>query len=185
MLRVALKGLAGRKLRAALTAVAIILGVAMISGTYVLTDTINNAFTSIFTQTYKNADAVISAKTAFTNDNGNAVQAPSFSQYLLNSVRALPDASAAEGSVTDDQTKLVDRAGKVVSTHGAGALAFSVNPTGDQRFNPLKLTAGDWPSGPDEVRKDSGVGLGSYPRKRMMAGKRRPSGSYFSCSQFS
>ena len=66
MLRVALKGLAGRKLRAFLTALAIILGVSMISGTYVLTDTINNAFTSIFTQTYKNADAVISAKTAFT-----------------------------------------------------------------------------------------------------------------------
>jgi putative ABC transport system permease protein len=33
MLTVALKGLAGRKLRAFLTAIAIILGVAMISGT--------------------------------------------------------------------------------------------------------------------------------------------------------
>src|SRR4029077_9784368 len=44
VLAVALKGLAGRKLRAALTAIAIILGVAMISGTYVLTDTINSAF---------------------------------------------------------------------------------------------------------------------------------------------
>src|ERR1041385_3136378 len=107
MLRVALKGLAGRKLRAVLTAIAIILGVAMISGTYVLTDTINNAFTSIFTQTYKNADAIISAKTAFTNDNGNGVQAPSFSQSLLSRIRTLPDVSAAEGSVTDDSTKLV------------------------------------------------------------------------------
>jgi putative ABC transport system permease protein len=37
---VALKGLLGRKLRAVLTAVSIVLGVAMISGTYVLTDTI-------------------------------------------------------------------------------------------------------------------------------------------------
>ena len=40
MFRVTLKGLAGRKLRAILTAFAVILGVAMISGTFVLTDTL-------------------------------------------------------------------------------------------------------------------------------------------------
>ena len=65
MIRVTLKGLAGRRLRALLTALAIVLGVAMMSGTFVLTDTINGAFTSIFTESYKNADAVISGKTAF------------------------------------------------------------------------------------------------------------------------
>jgi putative ABC transport system permease protein len=157
MLRVALKGLAGRKLRAVLTAIAIILGVAMISGTYVLTDTINSAFTSIFTQTYKNADAVISAKTAFTNNNGPQVQAPGFSQSLLTKVQALPDVNAAEGSVTDDQTKLVGRDDKVISTGGAGSLALSINPTGDQRFNPLKLTSGNWPSGPHEIAISSNV----------------------------
>src|SRR3954468_11026319 len=157
MLRVALKGLAGRKLRAFLTALAIILGVSMISGTYVLTDTINNAFTSIFTQTYKNADAVISAKTAFTNDNGNGVQTPGFSQNLLAKVQALPDVNAAEGSVTDDQTKLVGPDNKVISTHGAGSLALSVDPDGDQRFNPLELTAGHWPRGPNEIAVSTNV----------------------------
>jgi putative ABC transport system permease protein len=40
MIGVALKGLAGRKLRAVLTAFAIVLGVAMVSGSYILTDTI-------------------------------------------------------------------------------------------------------------------------------------------------
>ncbi|HEY4237350.1 MAG TPA: FtsX-like permease family protein [Gaiellaceae bacterium] len=162
MLRVALKGLAGRKLRAVLTALAIILGVAMISGTYVLTDTINNAFTSIFTQTYKNADAVISAKTAFTNDNGNAVQAPGFSQNLLAKVQALPDVNAAEGSVTDDQTKLVGRDNKVISTHGAGSLALSIDPDGNQRFNPLKLTAGHWPRGPNEIAVSTNVASNTH-----------------------
>ena len=48
MIGVALKGLLGRKLRAALTAVSIVLGVAMISGTYVLTDTIKAAFGTVF-----------------------------------------------------------------------------------------------------------------------------------------
>src|SRR5213079_3553417 len=51
---VSLKGLAGRKLRSALTALAIVLGVAMISGTFILTDTINKGFRTIFTESYKN-----------------------------------------------------------------------------------------------------------------------------------
>ena len=53
MTRVALAGLLGRKLRTALTAVAIVLGVAMVSGTFVLTDSINQAFNTIFTEVRK------------------------------------------------------------------------------------------------------------------------------------
>ena len=52
MIRVALRGMAGRKLRTALTAVAIVLGVAMMSGAYVLTDTIDKAFDAIFVESY-------------------------------------------------------------------------------------------------------------------------------------
>ncbi|HEY2936366.1 MAG TPA: ABC transporter permease, partial [Gaiellaceae bacterium] len=62
MIKVALKGLAGRKLRSALTALAIVLGVAMVSGTFVLTDTIQKGFDSIFTVSYKNTSAVITTK---------------------------------------------------------------------------------------------------------------------------
>ena len=57
MIAVTLKGLAGRKLRASLTALAIVLGVAMVSGTYVLTDTISKGFDAIFADTYTHADA--------------------------------------------------------------------------------------------------------------------------------
>jgi putative ABC transport system permease protein len=154
---VTLKGLAGRRLRALLTALAIVLGVAMMSGTFILTDTINGAFTSIFTESYKNADAVISGRTAFTNHNGNAVQAPSLPQSLVAKVKALPDVEAAAGSVSDGQTKLVGRNGKVITSGGAPQLAFSVDPTSDQRFNPLVLTAGTWPRGPHQVAIDSHV----------------------------
>src|SRR4029450_9373319 len=69
MLTVALKGLAGRKVRVSLTAIAIVLGVAMISGTYILTDTINNGCNTIVTNSYKNADVVISGEAAFENTN--------------------------------------------------------------------------------------------------------------------
>src|SRR5689334_15047396 len=100
MIKVALKGLAGRKLRAVLTSFAIVLGVAMISGTYVLTDTINAGFSQVFTTVYKSTDAVITGKSAVGNgDNGS--NAPSFDATLLDKVRALPDVEDAEGGISD------------------------------------------------------------------------------------
>src|SRR5262249_28983411 len=59
---VALKGLFARRLRAVLTALAIVLGVAMVSGSFVLTDTISKAFDSIFTSSYSHTDAVVSGR---------------------------------------------------------------------------------------------------------------------------
>ena len=82
MVSVALKGLAGRKLRAILTALAIILGVAMISGTYVLTDTIDKAFSNIFTAVYADTDAVITGKSVFGSED-DGVTPPSFDESLL------------------------------------------------------------------------------------------------------
>jgi putative ABC transport system permease protein len=152
---VALKGLLGRKVRAALTAVAIVLGVAMISGTYVLTDTIKAAFNTVFTQVYKNTDAVITGKSAIGGNANNNVVLPSLPESLLARVRALPGVDTAEGGIAD-QAKLVGRDNKVVSAHGgAPSLAFSVNPKGDQRFNPLVLTQGHWPSGPHAIAIDT------------------------------
>ena len=57
MIRFAVKGLATRKLRTALTAIAIVLGVSLVTGTYILTDSIKGAFNGIFTQVYKGTDA--------------------------------------------------------------------------------------------------------------------------------
>jgi putative ABC transport system permease protein len=153
VITVAIKGLLGRKLRAFLTAIAIVLGVAMVSGTFVLTDTIKAAFNTVFTQVYKNTDAVISGKSAVGNgnNNGNAT-VPSFPESLLAKVRRLPGVQEAEGGI-DDQAKLVGRNGKVIASGGPG-LAFSVNPAGNQRFNPLELTQGRWPSAPDEIAID-------------------------------
>jgi putative ABC transport system permease protein len=154
VIRVALKGLLGRKLRASLTAISIVLGVAMISGTYVLTDTIKAAFNTVFTQVYKNTDAVITGKSAIGGNANNGATVPSFPESLLARVRNLPGVQEAEGGI-DDQARLVGRNGKVVSRGGAPNLAFSVNPHGDQRFNPLVLTSGRWPDGPDEIAIDA------------------------------
>src|SRR3954454_12765111 len=150
MLTVALKGIAGRKIRALLTAISIILGVAMISGTYVLTDTINNGFDTIFTQSYQNADVVISGKAAFDSAEGNTVEPPTMPQTLLVKIQRLPGVALAAGSVTSDSLKLIGKDGKVISTGGAPSLGFSVTPSG-QPFNPTKLTAGEWPKGREIV----------------------------------
>ncbi len=161
MTLVALKGLLGRKLRAALTAIAIVLGVAMISGTYVLTDTIKSAFNTVFTTVYAKTDAVISAKSAIGGNNNNAVALPSFPESLLTKVLALPGVAAAAGGI-DDTAHLVGRDGKVISGHGSPGLAFSVHPHGDQRFNPLELVSGTWPVGAHEVAIDANTASKSH-----------------------
>jgi putative ABC transport system permease protein len=156
MTRVALRGLLGRKLRAVLTAFAIVIGVAMVSGTFVLTDTIKSAFSTVFTQAYKNADAVVTGKSAIGNGQGGgngAPEVPSLPASLLDRVRALPGVAQASGGISD-QAQLVGRNGKVISNGGAPGLAFSHTPEGE-RFNPLTLTSGNWPSGPGEVDIDA------------------------------
>ena len=56
MRNVTIKGLLAHKLRLALTALAIVLGVAFISGTFVLTDTLNNTFSVLFGNIYPKID---------------------------------------------------------------------------------------------------------------------------------
>jgi putative ABC transport system permease protein len=156
LIRVALKGLAGRKLRAGLTAVAIVLGVAMISGTYILTDTIKSAFGSVFSEVYKRTDVVISAKSAIGEEEGegNEAQAPAFSETLLAKVRSLPGVEQAAGGI-NSTAQLVGRDGKVLAVGGSPGLAFSVHTQGNKRFNPLTLISGRFPAGPGEVGIDA------------------------------
>jgi putative ABC transport system permease protein len=93
MRRVALKGLLHRRTRAVLTALAIVLGVSMMSGTYVLTDTIDKAFDDIFTASYRDTSVVISGREIV---KGSDTTVPA---SLLARVRSLPDVEAAAGSL--------------------------------------------------------------------------------------
>ena len=152
MIAVALKGLAGRKLRASLTALAIVLGVAMISGTYVLTDTIDKAFDTVFTEAYAGTDAVVTGEEAFETDFG---QPPPFDEALLAEVRELPGVDAAVGGITDF-AQLTEKDGDLVSTQGAPPLAFGIDVS-EPRFNALELVDGTWPSGAGQVVIDVGT----------------------------
>src|SRR5512133_2289235 len=147
--RVALRSLFSRKLRTTLTALAIVLGVAMVSGTFVLTDSINKAFDSIFASVYVGTDATITGKSAFDLDqNQNTTTPPSFDESLLVRVRDLPDVKDAIGGVAGE-AQLIGKDGKVITFGGAPNLGFSVDPSRPE-FESLKLTSGRWP-GLDEV----------------------------------
>jgi hypothetical protein len=147
--RFAVRGLLSRKLRTALTAIAIVLGVAMISGTYVLTDSIDQAFDKIFTDIRQGSNAVISGKSAFDLSEGSGVTSPTLDEGLLDQVRGLPDVAEAEGSVDSEATQFVGDDGKAVVYGGAPNLGFSI-ANGDSVFNPLTLVEGTWP-GPNQV----------------------------------
>jgi len=149
MIRVALRGLLGRKLRTSLTAIAIVLGVAMVAGTFMLTDSIDKAFDSIFTDVRAGSNAVISGKTAFDISGDSGSVAPSLDASLLGTVRSLPDVEAAEGSV-DGQAQLIRKNGKAIVYGGAPNLGFSI-ANGASRFNPLTLVDGSWPQQGDVV----------------------------------
>ena len=64
MWRVTLKGIWSKKVRFLLTGIAVMLGVAFVSGTFVLTATISKTFDGLFSDIYKNTDAVVRAKAA-------------------------------------------------------------------------------------------------------------------------
>ncbi len=156
MIRVALRGLAGRKFRAVLTGIAIVLGVAMISGTLVLTDTIDRAFNRIFVNSYAGTDAVVQAAASDITFEGESATSPPFSQSVLSQVRSAGTVDAAAGSVFEDTAvKIIDRNGKVISKN-APTFGFGIDPA-YPRFNPLELKEGRWPSGPNEVVIDSGT----------------------------
>lgn len=156
MLRVALRGLSTRRLRSALTALAIVLGVALMAGTFVLTDSITGAFSSIFQTIYSGTAATVTGRSAIDSGanggaGGGGGAVPAFSESLLPRVQALPYVKDAIGDVSGS-LQLVKN-GKAITSGGAPNLGFSVNPSKPQ-FSSLKLVSGSWP-GPGGVVVDT------------------------------
>src|SRR6187401_3189917 len=141
MTKVALRGLAGRKLRAVLTGIAIVLGVAMISGTYILTDTVQSAFTNLFTESYAGTDAVVTGRGLDISIDGEKPPDPPVDASLLDDVRAVEGVALATGSVADgDNTKIVTSEGESANTEGWSTLALGIDTSPQYaRFNPLNL----------------------------------------------
>jgi putative ABC transport system permease protein len=167
MIRITLRGLLTRKLRSSLTAIAIVLGVCMISGTYVLTDTINHSFDSLYQQIYKGTDAYVTGKSVVKNQYSGMGITPSFPQSMLAKVRSVADVKAASGSVGSATCSVVGKNGKVVSTGGAPNLGYSIDPSVPE-LNTVTLTSGAWPKKNEVVIDQTTANKAGYKTGEMV-----------------
>jgi putative ABC transport system permease protein len=137
--RLVVRGLLTRKLRSVLTSIAIVLGVAMISGTFVLTDQISGAFDSLFQAANKGTDAVVKPNPAFGSETNQLV--PLYvPESLLQRVKRVPGVRAADGELNENGYLVVN--GKIVKPQG-GAPAILASSSPDFRVS--KLVAGHFP----------------------------------------
>jgi len=147
LLKVALKGLATRKLRAFLTGFAVVLGVAFVAGTFVFTDTIDASFRDLFERASKGTDVSVQSRQAVDAD---FEQAPTMPADTLQKVEGVDGVEEAFGSVSSDVT-LLDRKGDPIVSNGPPTLAITAAP---ERFDPFEYTEGGPPKTDDEVALD-------------------------------
>jgi putative ABC transport system permease protein len=145
--KVALRGLAQRKLRAFVTMLAVLLGVAFIAGSYVLTDTINRSFDDIFSEAYAGTDVAISPS---TTGQGEEIDLPPFSAEVLNQVREVDGVEQAAGGIFST-IRFVDEEGEQLSAAFAPEFVSSVAP---EPFETLTYTDGRPPENASEASID-------------------------------
>ncbi len=151
MRKVTIKGLLAHKLRLALTALAIVLGVTFVSGTFVLTDTLQNTFTTLFGNIYANIDFQVRGVAQL--GSGAGATRNELPESLLATVRQVPGVAAADGQVSG-YAQFVARDGKAIAT-GGGAPTLGVAFDPDRQMSPLHLIAGGPPVAPDDVVMDA------------------------------
>ncbi len=159
MTRLALRGLGARKLRTALTALAVLLGVAMVSGTYIETDQIRNAFEGITRQSNEGIDAVVTPTEAFSGQFSSEL--PTLDGRIVERIERVPGVDAAEGQLSALGKLVVD--GEPIDTLGAPGLVIA---DAGERFDPTEIVAGRAPGARaeavllDENAEDNGIELG-------------------------
>ncbi|MHB8059409.1 MAG: ABC transporter permease [Gaiellaceae bacterium] len=152
MLRIALRGLWTRKLRTTLTALAVVLGVSMVAGTYVLTDTINKSFNSLMASARADTSAVVSAKSLVSTDSTS--EKPTVTASLLKRVQQVSGVERAYGMVDSETARMIDAKGDPVGPAGPPALGFGRDPSTIGSKDAFKIVQGSWAKGPGEVAVD-------------------------------
>jgi putative ABC transport system permease protein len=148
MARLILRGFLQRKLRVVLTAIAIALGVALMAGTYILTDTINQSFAGIF-KTAAKGDSVVVTPTETLGNQTRSETSP-ITEQMLARVRGVPGVAKAAGGIFTTATFL-DVKHKRLTSGGAPAFVAGLVPPPFESFKPIE---GRFPQGPNEVAID-------------------------------
>ena len=151
MWRVTLRGLAAHRLRLMLTALAIVLGVGFVAGTFVLTDTINQTFTTLFNQTTRGIDVAVRTNANFSTATGP--QRAPMPAAVLGQVATVPGVRVAAGDV-EGYAQFVATDGKPVTTGGAPTIGISLSVVPQLQAG-ATIRQGRRPAGPDEVAIDT------------------------------
>ncbi len=153
MKNVTIKGLLAHKLRLALTSLAIVLGVTFIAGTFVLTDTLQNTFSSLFGNIYQKVDFQVRGVAQFPGNAANAVRNP-IPESVLTTVRHVPGVGTAFGQV-EGYAQFVAHDGTAISNGSVATLGIAFDP--DRQISELRLTEGKAPATADDVVMDAGT----------------------------
>ena len=161
MLKVGLRGVLARRLRAFLTALAVFLGVSLMTGTYVLTDTFTNSFGQIFEESSVGTDVAVVPREAVESEGG--IQPPGMPARLLKEVRGVDGVEDAVGGIFATGVTLIDEDGDRIGGTQAPAFGASAQP---ERFDAFDYDEGRRPETVDEVAIDKlsadneGLGVG-------------------------
>jgi putative ABC transport system permease protein len=143
----ALKNLWSRKIRALTTTFAVVLGVAFVCGSYILTDTIFAAFDEIFSESLSGTSVVITAQNPVEQENG---EVPTISASLLPTVRRTPGVRLAAGAVFTPGG-FFNSKGEKIGNKFAPKFISSTQPDGLESLN---YVDGHSPRGPTEASID-------------------------------
>jgi putative ABC transport system permease protein len=151
------KSLLARKLRLALTALAVVLGVGFVVGTLVLTDTLSRAFDQAFAGTAEGTDVVVRGRSAFdpgfADPGGGAFEEqPAVPEELLPAIEQVDGVANAAGEVTGYAQLIDPSTGEPIESMGAPTIGMSWNAAS----RGIEVRSGG-PPGPDEVAIDSGT----------------------------
>jgi putative ABC transport system permease protein len=152
MFRVAMRGLLAHKLRVLLSSLSIALGVAFVTGTLVLTDSMNTALTSGYEEQYDGTDVVVRAPSAFEDSEALDQRTP-IPASVLDRVYETKGVVQAEGSVTGF-TMIVDRKGEAITREGAKTEGTSAHEIAALAGN-TQVASGRMPVSAGEMAMDA------------------------------
>ncbi len=154
MLTATVRSMLAHKLRMLLTTASIALGVALLAGTLILTNTMGTAFDMLFGKISSGTDAVVRTEAPYTATEGVGTDRGPIRASVLDQVRKVDGVRAAEGSVSG-YALLTDTDGRAITTNGGAPTNGYSMPADDDLRGQVELLSGHAPDGPHQVAIDA------------------------------
>ncbi|WP_157873357.1 ABC transporter permease, partial [Streptomyces neyagawaensis] len=151
VMKTSMRNFFAHKGRMALSAVAVLLSVAFVTGTLVFTDTMGTTFDKLFAAT--SSDVTVSAAGGESDEVSRTGRPDSLPASLVKEVAAVEGAKSAEGAVSSMDVTVVDRDNKNMGS-STGAPTIAGNWTKND-LRSMEITSGHAPRGPTQVMVDA------------------------------